>query len=138
MKKLTILKHTLVTLTLSLALLAAASVIHAANLTDKDKQYLAAYEKARTALAADSLDAAKSTAGDLGDEGAGLAQSKSLDEARAAFEKLSARAKQLAADQSGYYVVHCPMLKKDWVQTTPTVANPYAGKKMLGCGEIRK
>jgi hypothetical protein len=30
------------------------------------------------------------------------------------------------------------MLKKDWVQTSTTVANPYAGKDMVSCGEIQK
>jgi len=58
--------------------------------------------------------------------------------ARATFEKLSDKAKQLAAGQSGYYVVHCPMLNKDWVQTSEKIANPYYGKEMATCGEIKK
>ena len=113
-------------------------VVRAAPLSDTDKQFLARYEKVRSALAADDLASAKTAAGDLGDEGAALAKSNSLKEARAAFEKLSDKAKQLAAGQSGYYVVNCPMLKKDWVQTSQTIGNPYYGKEMLSCGEIRK
>ena len=110
----------------------------AATLSDKDKQFLSGYEKAHTALAADDLNGAKSAANDLGGEGAELSKSSSLKEARDAFEKLSAKAKQLAAGQSGYHVYHCPMLKKDWVQTSTTTANPYGGKDMIGCGEIQK
>jgi hypothetical protein len=133
MKKLRIIK--LFTFAVICASLSSAS---AAPLSDKDKQFLSAYEKAHTALAADDLNGAKAAAIDLGNEGAELSKSSSLKDARAAFEKLSAKAKQLAAGQSGYYVYHCPMLKKDWVQTSTTVANPYAGKDMVSCGEIQK
>ena len=133
MKKLRIIK--LFTLA---AICAALSSARAATVSDKDKQFLSGYEKAHTALAADDLNGAKAAANDLGSEGAELSKSSSLKEARTAFERLSAKAKQLAAGQPGYYVYHCPMLKKDWVQTSTTTANPYAGKDMVGCGEIQK
>src|SRR5438270_5994014 len=110
-----------------------AGLIEAAPLSDADQQFLARYEKVRNGLAADDLGAAKTAAGDLGDEGADLAKSSSLKDARAAFEKLSDKAKQLAAGQTGYYVAHCPMLKKDWVQTSEKIANPYWGKEMVTC-----
>jgi hypothetical protein len=116
----------------------ATVLVEAAPLSDADKQFLAGYEKVRSALAADDLGAAQKAAGDLGDEGAQLAKGSSLKETRAAFEKLSDKAKQLAAGQSGYYVVHCPMLNKDWVQTSEKIANPYYGKAMATCGEIKK
>ncbi len=138
MKKIRI-KHYLLTSLLALSVGAfAATAVQAANLSDKNKQFLAGYDKARAALVADDLAAAKAAATDLGDAGADLAKSTSLKEARNAFEKLSAQAKQLAAGQSGYHVLHCPMLKKDWVQTSTTVTNPYTGKAMLSCGEIQK
>jgi hypothetical protein len=107
-------------------------------LSESEKQFLAAYEKARTALTADDLSGTKAVANDLGAEGADLAKSNSLKEARAVFEKLSDKAKQLAAGQPGYYVVHCPMLKKDWVQMSEKIGNPYYGKEMATCGEIKK
>ncbi len=110
----------------------------AATLSDKDKQFLAGYEKAHTALVADDLSGVKAAAGELGTEGVELSKSTSLKDARSAFEKLSAKAKQLTAGQPGYHVYHCPMLKKDWVQTSTTTANPYGGKDMVGCGEIQK
>ena len=62
----------------------------------------------------------------------------SVERSRVTFEKISDKAKELAAGQSGYYVVHCPMLKKDWVQTSEKIANPNYGKEMATCGEIRK
>ncbi len=112
--------------------------LQAAALTDQDKQFLAAYGKAHEALVADDLAGAKKAGADLGPDGADLSKSKSLDEARAAFGKLSNKAVKLAAGQNGYYVAHCPMKNKDWVQTSTTIANPYGGKEMISCGEIKK
>ena|SRR5438876_11260149 len=135
MKKLRI-THLIILVAVYVALTSATA--DAAALSDKDRQFLANYEKAHTALAADDLNAAKAAGGDLGPEGAELSKSGSLKDARVAFEKLSAKAKELTAGQSGYHVYHCPMLKKDWVQTSTTTANPYGGKEMVGCGEIQK
>jgi hypothetical protein len=126
------------TLLVTFCVALGGALIQAAPLSETDKQFLGRYEKVRGALAADDLGAARRAAGDLGDEGAELAKSTSLKEARAAFEKLSDKAKQLAAGQPGFYVAHCPMLNKDWVQTSEKIANPYGGKEMAACGEIKK
>jgi len=115
-----------------------ASVGDAAALSDQDKKFLTSYEKIHTALAADDLTGAKAAAIELGDSGTDIAKANSLQEARSAFEKLSGRAKTMIAGQSGYYVAHCPMLNKDWVQTSTTISNPYGGKDMVSCGEIKK
>jgi hypothetical protein len=122
----------------AIALIAIGFSAQAANLSDKDKQFLAGYEKVHTALVADDLTSAKAAAKDLGVEGSDMAKAGSLKDARTAFEKLSSAAKTLVAGQSGYHVLHCPMLNKDWVQTSTTVANPYGGKEMVGCGEVQK
>ena len=123
---------------MAFTLIGLAVSLQAATLSDQEKQFLSAYSKAHDALTADDLDGVKKAAGDLGSDGAELAKSTSLKDARTAFEKLSVKAKQLTAGQSGYYVYHCPMLNKDWVQTSTTIANPYGGKGMMSCGEIRK
>jgi hypothetical protein len=103
-----------------------------------DKQFLSGYEKIRGALAADDLGSAKKAASALGDTGAALAASQSLNAARMAFAKLSDNAEKLTKGQSGYYVMHCSMLNKDWVQTSAQVGNPYGGKDMVSCGEVKK
>ena len=123
---------------MAFALIGFALSLQAANLSDQDKQFLTAYGKAHDALVADDPASAKKAAIDLGPDGADLSKSNSLDEARAAFGKLSDKAVKLAAGQSGYYVAHCPMKNKDWVQTSTTIANPYGGKEMISCGEIKK
>jgi hypothetical protein len=137
MKKLRITHHLGALIAVCIAI-ASAAAAETTNLSGKDKQFLAGYEKVHTALAADDLSGAKAAAADLGNEGAELSKSSSLKEARAGFEKLTAKAKQLATNQPGYHVYHCPMLNKDWVQTSTTTANPYGGKEMLTCGEMQK
>jgi hypothetical protein len=125
-------------MTAVIAVTAIAFSARATELADKDKQFLTGYEKVHVALAADDLATAKSAAKELGEEGTDISRAASLKDARASFEKLSSRAKTLGAGQTGYYVVHCPMLNKDWVQTSDKIANPYGGKEMATCGEIKK
>ncbi len=132
-------KHKLITLLFAaIAFGMSASFGHAASLSDQDKKFLTSYEKIHIALAADDLAGAKAAATELGDSGSDVAKANSLKDARAGFEKLSAHAKIVAAGQSGYHVAHCPMKNKDWVQTSTTIANPYGGKEMISCGEIKK
>ena len=110
-----------------------------AELSDADKQFLTGYEKVRAALAADDLDAAKAAATALGEDGAALAKTETIETARSEFSKLSERAITLGRGQSGYYVAHCPMIKNaNWLQTSTKISNPYAGKSMLECGVIKK
>jgi hypothetical protein len=125
-------------LTSVIALSSFTAPLSAAPLSAENKQFLSAYEQVHQALAADDLAAAQKVAADLGPAGSELAKSKSLPEARDAFSHLSDTAKKITTDQPGYYLVHCPMLKKDWVQTSETITNPYSGSKMLHCGEIEK
>lgn len=122
----------------ALVFIGFAGAVQAAALSDQDKEFLNAYGKAHDALVADDLAAAKKAASDLGPAGADLSKSNSLDDARSAFSKVSDKAAKLAAGQSRYYVAHCPMKDKDWVQTSTTIANPYGGKDMVSCGEIKK
>jgi hypothetical protein len=132
-------KHKLPTLfCATIAFVMIASLGQAANRSDQDKKFLTSYEKIHTALAADDLTGAKAAATELGDSGTDIAKANSLKDARIGFEKLSVQAKTLVAGQSGYHVAHCPMLNKDWVQTSTTISNPYGGKEMVGCGEIKK
>ncbi len=110
----------------------------AAPLTSAQKEYLAGYEKIRVALVADDLSQAQQAAKALGEEGSAMAKSESLEAARTAFAALSAKAEKLASEQPGYYVVHCPMAKKEWVQTSEKIENPYYGKAMSSCGELKR
>jgi hypothetical protein len=70
-----------------------------------------------------------------------LAQTKDLKAARAAFKPLSASlVKYLADNKAGvgtYHEAYCPMVKASWLQSGKAIKNPYMGKEMLGCGELK-
>ena len=112
---------------------------------------LSAYHKVHEALAKDDLAGAKKCATDLAvnakaannqsiaDHADALAKSDSLDAAREHFKPISDECIKMAANVEGQYVFNCPMVKADWLQTSKTkVENPYMGKKMLTCGQLKK
>ena len=70
-----------------------------------------------------------------------LASAKDLKAAREADKSLSASLiKYLADNKAGkgvYHEVFCPMAKASWLQTEKNIRNPYMGKSMPGCGELK-
>lgn len=122
-----------------LAFLAVPSSGHAAPLSEEDTKFLTIYEQVQKALIQDNLNAAKDAAHALANEqGAGLLKAADLKAARDAFSDLSKTAEQKVAGNPGYHVFYCPMVKRDWVQASATLANPYMGKEMLTCGVEKK
>jgi|ERR1035437_306792 Cu(I)/Ag(I) efflux system membrane fusion protein len=115
------------------------------------------YIKLQGSLAQDSLEGVSSTAtamvkairGDsmkmlsqkVAAQAEALAQAKDLETARAAFKPLSESLIQYLKDQkvpSGtYHEAYCPMAKASWLQTDTTIINPYMGKSMVHCGQIK-
>src|SRR5438445_7504787 len=121
------------------------------------KSVLDHYLKIQTELAKDSLkgvdehtdpiakavkgDEMKMLSPDVAKEAETLAQAKDLKAARQAFKPLSASlVKYLADNKAGkgtYHEAYCPMVKASWLQTGKTIKNPYMGKEMLSCGELK-
>jgi Cu(I)/Ag(I) efflux system membrane fusion protein len=70
-----------------------------------------------------------------------LAQAKDLKSAREAFKPLSTSLiKYLADNRAGkgvYHEAYCPMAKASWLQTGKDIRNPYLGKEMPDCGELK-
>jgi len=70
-----------------------------------------------------------------------LASAKNLASARDAFKSLSDSLIQYLDSQKvpagSYYVAYCPMAKASWLQTDKTIMNPYMGKGMIHCGQIK-
>ena len=86
-------------------------------------------------------DEMKMLPADVARQADALARAKDLVAARAAFKPLSASlAKYLADNKAGrgtYHEAYCPMVKANWLQTSADIKNPYMGKAMLGCGELK-
>jgi hypothetical protein len=70
-----------------------------------------------------------------------LAGAKDLKAAREADKPLSASLiKYLADNKAGtgtYHEAYCPMARASWLQTEKTIKNPYMGRAMPGCGELK-
>lgn len=108
------------------------------------------YEKISAALVADNFTDAQAAARQLAAEAPRLhrdgiaaaaqavAKAGDLAAARAAFKTLSSEIIALARQQKGYFVLTCPMAQANWVQGAREVANPYLGKEMLTCGEVKE
>jgi hypothetical protein len=72
-----------------------------------------------------------------------LASAKDIASARTAFGDLSDAMMAYAKATGATFgrdvnVAFCPMVQKSWLQKGETIANPYYGKSMLTCGEIKK
>ena len=78
---------------------------------------------------------------DVAAEADTLAKAKDIKAAREAFKPLSTSlVKYLADNKAGkgtYHEAYCPMAKASWLQTEKEVRNPYYGKEMLDCGELK-
>lgn len=70
-----------------------------------------------------------------------LAQAKDIKAVREAFKPLSkSLIKYLTDNKAGkgtYHEAYCPMVKASWLQTGKDIKNPYMGKEMLTCGELK-
>ena len=142
------------------AALAAVPIARAADdsaLMEPVKSVLDNYLKIQKALVKDSLEGvpenaramAKAIKGDdmkmlsleVAKQAETLADAKDLKAAREAFKPLSkSLIKYLADNKAGagtYHEAYCPMVKASWLQSGKEIRNPYMGKEMPGCGELK-
>ena len=86
-------------------------------------------------------DAKKTLSLEVAQQAEVLAKAKDVEGARAAFKPLSESLIQFVKGQKAaagtYHVGYCPMANASWLQTGKTVVNPYMGKGMLHCGQIK-
>jgi hypothetical protein len=109
------------------------------NLADDSVKGLA--EHAKAIATAVKGDATKTFSPDVAKQAETLAQAKDLKAARAAFKPLSASLVKYLADKKAgkgvFHEVYCPMADANWLQTGKDIKNPYFGKEMLDCGELK-
>jgi len=115
------------------------------------------YLRIHVALADDKLDGVASSARALSQEAqklgaparpiaanaTKLAAARDMTAARTAFGDLSDAMMAYAKSTGATFgreinVAYCPMAKKSWLQKGQAITNPYYGKSMLTCGEIKK
>jgi hypothetical protein len=135
---------------------ALATVLGAFADSGATKAVVAAYLDIQAQLAGDTMETVQARArtigeqaGQMGEPGAPLAAASAelekagdLKAAREAFARLS-DAVIAAAKAGGWTNVkdlklgYCPMVKRSWLQASATVQNPYYGKAMATCGELK-
>jgi hypothetical protein len=126
-------------------------------LTEPVKSVIDHYLKIQTELTKDSIKGidehanaiAKAVRGDdtkllspgVAKQAETLAQAQDLRAAREAFKPLSeSLIKYLADNKAGvgtYHEAYCPMARASWLQTGTDIRNPYLGKEMPNCGELK-
>jgi hypothetical protein len=98
-------------------------------------------EHAKAIAAAVNGDAANTLPPDVARQAETLAQAKDIKAAREAFKPLSASLiKYVSGQKAGkgvYHEVYCSMADASWLQTGKDIRNPYYGKEMLDCGELK-
>lgn len=115
------------------------------------------YLRIQGVLTHDSIDGVSKTAGAMAkairgdsmqmlspkvaEQADALAQARDLETARAAYKALSESLIKYVQAQKlppgTYYQAYCPMAKASWLQTDKTILNPYMGKEMIHCGQIK-
>lgn len=119
----------------------------------KEADVLSHYIKVQEAFAADSLEAAKTAAGDLEKATAAvktkeagavnkqaklILAAKDIKAAREAFKPTFEPMASFSAKDPSVKPAFCPMANARWYQRTEKIANPYYGKSMLECGVFEK
>ena len=98
-------------------------------------------EHAKAIAAAVKGDTMKMLPPEVAKQAETLAQAGDIKAARAAFKPLSASLiKYLAGKKAGkgvYHEVYCPMADASWLQMGKDIRNPYMGKQMPDCGELK-
>lgn len=96
---------------------------------------------------ADSPQGLEATAAALVSRGELFQKRDDLEAARIVFKQITGELEVLIsrfgkAIDTPLYEAYCPMALNDsgatWLQSDKTIANPYFGASMLGCGEIRE
>jgi hypothetical protein len=139
-----------------LALLVLVTVKGSAWASDLPTTLMDPYLRIQVSLADDKLEGAAAAAKALSVEAqklgapakplaanaTKLASAKDIASARTAFGDLSDAMMAYAKATGATFgrdvnVAFCPMVQKSWLQKGQTIANPYYGKSMLTCGEIK-
>ena len=138
---------------LLVAVAIAAQPVHASEAL---KAVVESYVAIQAHLAADKVDEIKAPAraiavqapklpehgAQVANAAAALEQVADIAAARQAFGALTdavmaAGKAEGWKDVDGVRLGFCPMVKKSWIQKEEQVRNPYYGKSMLTCGEVK-
>ena len=102
------------------------------------EELFASLTPAKAGVDSEDVAAIEELLPEIAQEAAILAETESLEQARAAFYQLSMLMVRYHSKTpvDGVVVAFCPMKKRSWLQPEGEIGNPYSGQAMPRCGEV--
>ncbi|MDQ0594143.1 hypothetical protein QFZ37_002512 [Chryseobacterium ginsenosidimutans] len=108
---------------------------------DADKTSKAATEFIKTASAIDYKVVSEGNLNTLRKDATAISDARAITAQRETFYNLSdnmiALAKEFRLSETPIYVQYCPMADGNWLSNESKIINPYYGKSMLSCGNVK-
>ncbi|MCS3528880.1 DUF3347 domain-containing protein [Chryseobacterium sp. JUb7] len=108
---------------------------------DADKTSKAATEFIKTASAIDVKSVSEGNLNILRKDATAISEARSINAQRETFYNLSdnmiALTKEFKLSENPIYVQYCPMADGNWLSDESKIVNPYYGKSMLSCGNVK-
>jgi len=108
---------------------------------DTDKTSKAATEFIKTASAVDYKIISEGNLTTLKKEATLISDARNIAAQRETFFNLSdhmiALTKEFKLSEKPVYIQYCPMADGSWLSSEKQIANPYYGKSMLTCGNVK-
>ena len=117
------------------------SVKSALSSDDIKKTSMAAGEFLKTAKTVNTKIITEKNLTSLKADAMTIAQGKNIETQRKAFYSLSdvmiGLAKENKLSEKTIFVQYCPMAKGSWLSNEKQIVNPYYGKSMIDCGNVK-
>jgi hypothetical protein len=108
---------------------------------DADKTSKAATEFIKTASAIDYKLVSEGNLNVLRKDATVISEARNISAQRETFMNLSdnmiALTKEFKLSENPIYVQYCPMADGSWLSDESKIINPYYGKSMLSCGNVK-
>ncbi len=108
---------------------------------DADKTSKAATEFIKTASAIDVKQVSEGNLNILRKDATAISEARTINTQRETFMNLSdnmiALAKEFKVSENPVYVQYCPIADGSWLSDESKIVNPYYGKSMLSCGNVK-
>ena len=108
---------------------------------DADKTSKAATEFIKTASAVDYKLISEGNLTTLKKDATAISEARNISTQRETFMNLSDNmitlTKEFKLSEKPIYIQYCPMADGSWLSDEKQIANPYYGKSMLTCGNVK-
>jgi hypothetical protein len=108
---------------------------------DADKTSKAATEFIKTASAIDVKQVSEGNLNILRKDATAISEARNISAQRETFMNLSdnmiALTKEFKLSENPIYIQYCPMADGSWLSDESKIINPYYGKSMLSCGNVK-